>query len=237
MNIAICDDDINALKILKRLIEKRSDISAADYYNRIEQFWDAAVYERNYDVVLMDIDWNGSQMGIEFANRLLKENINTQIIYVTGYNDKFAQEIFLTPANLCGYLVKPVEKKMLNAMLGLALEAINKTHIQKLVIRRRDGIYAIPYSDILWLSSELHKVIVHCREVQYSYNGTLNELKEVLPENFAECHKSFWINMNFIKHINKTELELLNGASIPVSRSKYHVFMENYMQYIGRIIK
>ncbi|MCM1308681.1 MAG: LytTR family DNA-binding domain-containing protein [Butyrivibrio sp.] len=237
MKIAVCDDDINSLRVLKRFIERKNGIYSADYYNSIEMFWDAAVYERNYDAVLMDIDWNGRQRGIEFANRLMKENINTQIIYVTGYNDKFSQEIFLTPSNLCGYLVKPVDEKKLNAMLELAEKAINKIHIQKLVIRKRSGIYAISYSDILWLSSELHKIVVHCNENEYSYNGSLSDLKEALPENFAECHKSFWVNMNYIKHINNAEAELLNGAIIPVSRSKYRAFTENYMRYIGKKIK
>lgn len=237
MDIAVCDDDNNALSILKYLIEKRNDIRVADYYNKIDSFLDIAIYDKNYDVVLMDIDWEGNQRGIEYANRLLKARRNTQIIYVTGYNDKFAQEIFLTPANLCGYLVKPVEEKMFNSMLERATEAINKTYIQKLVIRKRDGIYAVSYSDITWLSSDLHKIIVHCKDAEYSYNGTLNDLEKALPSNFASCHKSFWVNMDYIKHINKTDVLMTDSSMIPVSRSRRQAFMEHYMRYIGKIIK
>lgn len=236
MKIAVCDDNVNELSLLKDMLEKRVDIVETDYYSKLEQFWDAVVCECVYDVVLMDIDWGGAQMGIDFANRLLNKNINTKIIYVTGYNDKFSQRIFLTPSNLCGYLVKPVEERMLYAMLDLAAKAIDKAHKQKLIIKKRDGVCSVPYSDIVWMSSELRRVILHCIDGEYSYIGTLNELKEELPPNFAECHKSFWVNMDYIKRIGKKEAEMFSGVIVPISRSKHGIFLERYMTYIDSCV-
>lgn len=237
MKIAVCDDSVNALNVLRDMLEKRVDIISVDYYDKIEKFWNAVVHGSAYDVVFMDIDWGGAQMGIDFANRLLDQNAHTQIIYVTGYNDQFSQRIFLTPSNLCGYLVKPVEEKMLDAMLGMAAKAIDKTQKKKLLIKQRDGICSVAYSDIVWLSSELRRIVIHCKEDEYSYIGTLNELKGALPANFAECHKSFWVNMDYIKRIGKTEAEMLSGVTVPVSRAKYGAFLERYIKYIGQLLQ
>ena len=60
MRIAVCDDNVNELAMLKYMLEKRVDIIVADYYNKLEQFWNAVVCECVYDVVLMDIDWGGN---------------------------------------------------------------------------------------------------------------------------------------------------------------------------------
>ncbi|MCM1307175.1 MAG: LytTR family DNA-binding domain-containing protein [Butyrivibrio sp.] len=233
MKIAVCDDNADTLNILKDMLETRTDIDLAHYYDKIENFWESVMHECVYDVVLMDIDWEGTDMGIDFANRLLDKNINSQIIYMTGYNDRFSQQIFLTPSNLCGYLVKPVEEKMLDAMLVLAAKAIDKARKQRLIIKKRNGICSISYNDIIWISSELRKAIIHCREGEHSYNGSLSELKKLLPSSFTECHKSFWVNMDYIKRIGKTEVEMLSGATVPVSRAKYGIFLERYMKYMG----
>ena len=117
MRIAICDNESIAADTL---LQKIYDITKANHirkFTSIQQFWNVIEDGESFHVVFMDIDWEQSLDGIDFAARLYEIRPNTQIIYVTGYNDRFSQQIFLRPTNLCGYLLKPVDEALLYSLL------------------------------------------------------------------------------------------------------------------------
>lgn len=72
------------------------------------------------DIVLTDIELNDGTTGIEAAEELLSLSPRTQIIYVTSYTDKFIQDVFLSRANVCGFLNKPIERSYFKKMVKKA---------------------------------------------------------------------------------------------------------------------
>lgn len=96
MKIAVCDDDKNCLDSIKRLLAEYPGISRIEYYQELSQLSEALENGTTYDLVLMDIEWEGNEQdGITYAAQYNVHSPQTWFIFVTAYNDKFSQKIFL----------------------------------------------------------------------------------------------------------------------------------------------
>ena len=122
MKIAVCDDDKGCLDSVKRLLP---GISRTEYYQNLSQLSEALENGMGYDLVLMDIEWEGNEQdGIAYAAQYNARSPQTWFIFVTAYNDKFSEKIFWEKVNLCGFLVKPVRKEHLEKLLDKVREKI-----------------------------------------------------------------------------------------------------------------
>ena len=92
MRIAICDNESIAIDALQQKISRVSKINYIQRFTSIQQFWSVLEDGETFHIVFMDIDWEQSNDGIDFAARLYELRPNTQVIYVTGYNDRFSQQ-------------------------------------------------------------------------------------------------------------------------------------------------
>ncbi len=236
MRVAICDDENIAvemlheqLKEIKEITQIRTVLSSADFLSVVEN-------GERFDLVFMDIDWKEEKTGIDFAADLLKLSPLTQIIYVTGYNDRFSQQIFLKNANLCGFLVKPVNMDTLLQLLEKAKEKMVLQEEEKLVVKRNGIIHAILYQEISYFESAGRKLVIFTLDGKIEIYEKLDDLRKRLPEGFLQCHKSFLVNMNYIRRIDKNHILLKSGTEIPISRAKYAETRERYFRYMGETL-
>lgn len=101
MKIAVCDDDKGCLDSMKRLLAGYPGISRTEYYQDLSQLSEALENGMGYDLVLMDIEWEGmEQDGIAYAAQYNARSPQTWFIFVTAYNDKFSEKIFWEKVNL-----------------------------------------------------------------------------------------------------------------------------------------
>ena len=233
MRVAICDDEKAPIEYLSSLLKEIDGIEIVGTFTKQKDLLHVISCGEEIEIVFMDIDWKDDTDGIQLSKRLFEESPNTQIIYVTGYNDRFSQHIFLEDSNLCGYLVKPVQKELLEAMLKRAENRIKRPQ-DKLVIHQRGQVYAIPFDELLYLESRGHNMIVYTTEDQISIYGRLETYKESLSRGFQQCHKSYVVNMDHIVFVDQNTIWLKNNMKVPISKSKYKEFRENYFKYMSR---
>lgn len=233
MHIAICDNEAKTAEALKHQIICLNPLFSVCTFTSIYSFFDAISNEcdhkRCFDVVCMDIDWNENDNGIDFAERLLKTCPATQIIYVTGYGEKYSQRIFLSDSNLCGYLVKPVDKMLLSKLLDKAGRKINLHTQNGLFVNNKGVAELIPYDDISYLENVTRKTVAHTQKMDLEINRPLEQVRKELPDNFLNCHKSYSVNMNYIRRIDNTGITLLTGVIISISRSRYAESRNEYL--------
>lgn len=67
-----------------------------------------------------------NENGIEHAVKINHYLPNAQIIYMTAYNDCYAEKIFWGEVNLCGYLIKPIQQ----SSSEILLEKVRKKQMQ-----------------------------------------------------------------------------------------------------------
>ncbi len=236
MRVALCDDEYEAIESLRILLEHSSLVNQIRSFQSSERLRDTMEDGEYFDIVFMDIEWNDERNGIDFASALTDISPQTQIIYVTGHNDLFSQRIFLKPVNLCGYLVKPVDPSLLEAILKKAYHTIQVLEEQKLLIQQKGIVHAIPFREICYLDSQGHQLTVHTTQDSILCYERLEELKEHLPNQFFQCHKSYMVNMDVIRRIDKNRIILKTGEAIPISKAKYAETRTAYFHYMGETL-
>lgn len=232
MNIAICDDNNYFIEDFKSILEKDERISTIYEYNKANELVENV--KKNscvIDAVFMDIELGESDSGIQVGSEIYKLNPEIQIIYITGYHDRFDQEIFLKKSNLTGYITKPVNKNILDQYIEKISKNRNMKNILNFSIRGKEHIILI--SEITYLESSNHKTILHTLTEEYGIYEKLGDLKKRLPDSFISCHKSFLLNMDKVKYIDGNTAYIDGGAAIPISRSHKDDVKSIYFDYIG----
>lgn len=233
MKAAVCDDLKECLEQLENLLRQIPYIQQVDTYTNMDFFYDELRNGRNYDVIFMDIDWKQEKTGIDFAAELQKYSPYSQIVYVTAYTMEYIEDIVLKSSNLSGFLMKPVKIEQLEKNL----EKVRRRQQDidgKLLVRQKGAMIAIPYKEILYLESQLHKVNIVLKEDNFQCNEQLSAVRKRLNEQFLEIHKSYLVNMDHIQELRTGEVLLNNGVVLSVSKTRAGEAKKRFFEYMSR---
>lgn len=216
---AICDDDANYARYIRRLAEQWGRQSAAEVeteaFPSAEAFlfrWDEA---KDFDVLLLDIEMSGMD-GVELARRIRVEDDRVQIVFITGYNDYIAQGYEVAALH---YLVKPVDPDKLFQVLTRAVGRLRRNE-PALTLELPGETVRLPLSKIRYLEVAHNYVTVHAGR-DYAVKRPLSELERELDSRFFRAGRSFILNLAFVRRAARTEAELTTGERIPLPRGQY----------------
>ena len=232
MRAAICDDQPQALEELKNLLLRIPAVKKVHAYSDMENFWAALQAGTCYDVVFMDIDWRQEETGIDFAEKLYKLSPYTKLIYVTAYTLDYVEDALLSHVNLSGFLKKPVSLEQLERNVEKVREeqSVSKG---KVLIYYQGSHMAVPFRDIFYLESRLHKTSIILKNLEYVCSEKLESLRERLDDRFLKCHKSYLVNMQYIREFRGREIVLEDGRTVPVSKARAKEAKERFCDYIS----
>ena len=79
----------------------------------------------------------------------------------------------------------------------------------------------MPFEEILYFESQEKRIYLRTRSREYGFYDTLEQLSGRLPEGFLRCHKSFIVNLSFLRGVNlsRNTLDLEGDIAVPVSRT------------------
>ena len=202
----------------------------------------------NPDLVMLDVQMPGLT-GFEVARRLFDAGIESQLVFVTAY-DQHAIEAF--DVNAVDYLLKPVEAERLTTAVErvrrrlatergparptgaeldrlLQLLAQRQEHREQLAVKISDRFLLIQADEVVHASVENDVITVVTNSLSGTSNyRTLDELQARLdPAAFWRVHRSHLVNINKIKEIVPwfsrnyiLKMKDAKGSEIPVSRSQ-----------------
>ena len=231
MRIAVCDDDQSSLSCLRAVLERCSFVNEIEAYSDITGFFSSLEAGERYDLVLMDLDWGGRETGLAHAEKLYQTVPYLPVIYVTGFNDRFAQHILLQQTNLVGYLTKPVDEVLLERYLKKVQE--RRSLVQSLTFAHRGGLVSVDTARIICLESRNHVTAVVMDTVTYEVYEKLSDLFARLPDSFVRCHKSYAVNMAWVQRLNQGSILLKNGVEVGVSRTYRATTREKLFHFMG----
>lgn len=188
------------------------------------------------DIVFMDIEMpymNGMDAAAEFR----KCNQEAILIFATRAT-KYAVRGYAVDA--IGYLVKPIGEKAFSEVFEKALRLHRKRNQnQTVVLRTKNGIVKVSADQIQYIEAEAHQLHVYTEDgVHHIWSG-MNEMMEILPEDFVRCHKGYIVNLKHIYSVQKDRVIILGRteALIPISRPKRTDFMKQMMRYYTQTIR
>lgn len=235
LKLAVCDDSVLFLQEMKKNLEIDRRVKEVTVYENPEKLLTDIKEEKiDFDAIFMDIEFEKEKNGIQYVRKIFQEAPQIQMIYVTGYHDRYVQHIFLTEANLTGYLMKPLDGKILDQYLDKICEKKEPKKIIRFSIRGKEHL--VTADSVLYLESHNHKVLIRTEDHEYSVYDKLSNFQTQLPASFIQCHKSFLINMKRIRYIEGNEVHFQDGSRVPVSKVHQEKVRKSYFSYMGKTI-
>ncbi len=229
MKLVICDDDPADTAYVTGLLDvwrKRAGVTMEVLaFPTAEALLFAWEEQGDMDILLLDIEM-GEMSGVQLARHLRQMGARMQIIFITGYMDYIAEGYDVEALH---YLLKPVTQERFGEVMDRAMERM-KTREHMLRLALGDGVVQLPLYEIRYLEVLRNYTTIHAAEA-FSVKRSLNELEGELDESFYRIHRSYIVNLRFIRRVTRTEVILKDGTALPLSRRQYESLNQAVIAY------
>lgn len=228
MKIAICDDEEIFIDRLKNLItDKEAQIHI---FLSGEELINSDI---DFDIVLLDIEMPGTD-GLSVASQLYRKNRKTLLLFITSHRE---------------YSTKGYEFRAFRYVLKSEPDDFVKRNIQDAINEYKNydfnitvsykGEYAkILSAQIIYIEAFGHTITIHTADKAYIAKNKFKDICKLLEEHgFIQCHKSYIVNMRYIKTIEKNScVNMTNEIKLPIGRKYSANTIEAYLKFIDRRI-
>ena len=182
------------------------------------------------DVALLDIEIPEIS-GIEFAKALRKNNKDIFICFITSHSE-FAINGYEVSA--LDYIVKPVKPSRLSKTLDKIAINLQKNLNRLIRINASNGYYKIDTKSIMYIEADKHNCIFHMVGEKKQINIPISKIENLLIDyDMYRVHRSYIINLNYVASFKRPYIQISNGDSIPVGRSKMKEVQNLFLKYFG----
>lgn len=176
----------------------------------------------NPEMVFLDIGLPGIS-GLETAKCIRTNHPDTEIIFITGYDDYLKEAVELYAAD---YIAKPLNVARFRETLKRIKRKMLTT--QKLLQIKSEGkIELLRENDIFFVEASQKKAIIHTLRSDLEADHSLKELEETLSTKiFFRTSRSYLVNIQKIRHVK------------PFSRTSYEISFrdKNCKAYLSSIL-
>jgi two-component system LytT family response regulator len=230
------DDEPLALKQIGGYIKKTPFLELIALCNNA---FDAMEVIRKDSIELMYVDIDMPDLsGLDFVRSL---SFRPFVVFITAYSE-YAIEGFRVDA--ADYLLKPVgyaDFLKASDKVKSIIEMKNQPSVQKpsdnhLFVKSGYKLVRIELDDIKYIESMHEYVRIHlCNEKPVMTLGSMKAIEEQLPpDKFLRVHRSFIVNTDKIRVIERNRIVFDNTVYIPISdqyRSKFQEFLgKNFLE-------
>lgn len=231
MHILICDDELDALDVLRTHTESYMNEHQIRY--TLTAVTDPAELNRidaAFDLAILDIQI-GPTDGIRLAGELRQRNPRLALFFVTNY-DAYQDDAMDLQA--FRFLPKPLDPKRLYSGLDKAMEYLDGSCVE-VFLSDRGTSQRVLADDILYITRKGRRILVITREEEFTITEHMDDLVQRLPQRFFySVHKSFHVNLHYIQKYSYTELLLTNGITIPIAPRRQSAFHKFWFDYLRR---
>ena len=240
MKIIICDDSIEDLikieKLLQKFLESLEDTDVmVEKFTNPSRLYDKISQKELADVYILDMLMK-EKTGIDIGSQLRKISNKNVILYITS-SDDFALDAYRVHA--ARYLLKPVREEDFFEAMDYAFSCREEKRDFFYEIRTKDGSVAIPYSRIEYIENvsrmlEIHLANGECIKSIFIRKSFDAEIRELLNSHgFLQVHKSFVINLKYVRKLTQNEAIMESNISVPISKARSAGVKKEYLLFVS----
>ncbi len=226
MRIAVCADEADVLKTIKRVLQdicKNEKIVAyIDLFSSTDELLESFMTdEYSFDLVLLYMGTQGMK-ATECAGVLRRLNNNFKLVFLTSYEIRIYD---LFQYNISSVIPIFMPEKYMSGELTRILRDIENYKGKYLTfeVRVSENNFAerkISISDILYMTVVDRKIYVRTlKEVYTLKRRSFTDLKKLMfGYNFIEISRFYIVNMEYVRFIKGNEMRLDNGTVLTISR-------------------
>jgi len=247
INAVIIEDDKNNIDVLSGLLAKFCpEVNLCGSALAVPEGI-TLINEKHPDLVFLDVEL-GNDTGFDIVRRFPSPSF--KIIFTTAHEQYAFKAI---KASCIEYLLKPIDYRELQeavkkfgqqknlSMNQKKIEVLldnlgnSPSAFSKLAIPTSDGYSFLNANEIMYCQADLNYTIINTSKNERLVSSkNLKEFEELLnPSVFFRCHKSYIINLNFIKKYNRAESSVLmaNETHIDLAVRKKDDFLKLFEKF------
>ncbi len=233
--LAVCEDDTAVREAIRRfcdevLTEARIPHEITGFSTVEELEASFAVQDGQPHLLLLDIE-AGKKTGMELAKEMRNREDERSIIFITGYEKYLAEGYDVQPLH---FLLKPINWEKLKTAILRDWKLRHRPEV--LLLQKGKSMIRIPFRDILYVeASGNHRITITQREGSEVFQSGLMEAEQLLPpDQFVRCHKSYLVNLNHVKKINKMSFIMDDSHHIPIGRTYEKKCQEAVLNHVAK---
>ncbi len=213
INFIICDDDIKFRDKVIHFVNCYMMKNKIEYKTHIFDDYDSSfmrIVEKkmSFKIYILDIE-TPTHSGIDVARIIRKNDVDSVLIFLTGHHE-LSNVVLKNDFLFLSFINKFDDcEGRLNKSLDRAFQTLKVKNI----IRFKDGgvVYTIPQSDILYVTRDSieRKCIIVTDYGEFMISKNLNEIEELLDDDFVKTHRACIMNSKRIRSVSKSKKEVL----------------------------
>ena len=200
VNFALCDDNINILDRLEKMLEniftKNNFDAHVTFKSTNSTDMIDFISKNKVDVVLLDINLKSNKSGLELAKAIRNMHRNTYIIFTTGHLE-YAMVAY--KFRTFDYLAKPITYDRLEDTIIRLFEDINTAPKRYIKIDNKNTL--VDAAEVIYIKRDGMKLVFHTANRDYETYSSFNKFQDKLPKNYMRCHKSYVANISQIRDV------------------------------------
>lgn len=232
IDIAYCDDECAALQLypeqVRTAFEQHHRPVRIDCFQQPLALMESIAANNRFHLLFLDISMPNLN-GIELGRALRNIADDVLIVFVSSHEELVFESFQVTPFR---FIRKGHFHQDLEECIPAIIAELEKRQTE-LTIDNGKEVYRIAPHKILYIESsdKIQKLVTLQGMIEIRYK--LKDLETLLADyGFIRIHKGYLVNARFISHVNKREVILNTGESIPLS--KYRV--EQVLEELERVI-
>ncbi len=236
LRIALCDDDRDDLARLERDVlafqaayDPGVEFELRAYAGGSDLLAAMARGER-FQIILLDVVMPLCD-GIETAREIRLTDKAVKIIFLTA-SAQFALDSYDVKA--FSYLLKGGPREKLFDALREAIQEVEDAPGRHMLIKASTGLVRIHYHAVMYLEVTGKTITFSMGSGEkHQMYGTLSEAEAafLVQERFLKPHRSYIVNMDFVRKLSEGEMTLTDGSRVPISKANYNEVKRRYIAY------
>ena len=235
INIGICDCNKEHREELCKFIDIY--FSYHSYSYNILQFEDSKAlihyYENNMsdiNILFVEIDLHKIN-GFEAIKIIRKTDENVSVVFNTYITSYALKSFEVWPFY---YNIKPMKYKALSNIMDKFIKQHKNIREENLLVKNGKKFINLSFNEISYIESQNTTLKIHMNnyEVLKTY-GKLDDIEKQLSNNrFLRCHKSFLINMDYVKSVEAYKFTTIFGDTVSIKQRESSRIKKMYYEYV-----
>lgn len=229
VQIAVCDDEFHMCEMLRQQVS--AFCAAHGVTAQIHAYTDPLALSCetiHFDLVYLDIQMPHMD-GMTLARQIRGKNPDCILVFITVL-EEYSLEAFAVEA--MDYICKPIDEARLVRSLTRALAQIQQENEASILVQTAHWCKTVKMNEIYYCEVINRKIYLHTKEGVLEYYGKLKEIEQQLDARFFKCHRSYLVNLDYLKAYQEGQITLEHGEQIPVSRLRHQELMDKMLQYM-----
>ncbi|WDF79006.1 LytTR family DNA-binding domain-containing protein [Mucilaginibacter sp. KACC 22773] len=231
----VVDDESGAIALMEEYIEQTPELElVGTSLNPVEALDDLTGVNAP-DITFVDVDMR-LLSGLDLAGMV---NLYTTVVFTTAF-PQYAVQAFEKEA--FDYLLKPITydrflKCIQHAKRKRKQAAKNDYPIREDFFNIKSEIKGrmvkITFDEVMYIEGAVNYIQIHTTDGKHMTYLTMKEIEHHLPKPlFARIHRSFIVNVNFVKVTERGQIKLKNGESLDMGDNYKQRFLDLMDAYL-----